>query len=182
MKKLALMTAAAAVAIAAPSVASAQEATSEAYVGLSAGLHDLGADDVAEDFGIEVDDSAVIFGVVGGVDFPMGSTTFAGVEGNFHLGTGAVDSEYGASARFGFRSEGGAKYYVRGGYQWVDIDVEELLDMDLGGLEDSVDDTGGDYLVGIGADFPVGQGAFRVNVDTISFDTLRGTAGFVFNF
>lgn len=179
MKKV-VVAATVAACFALPAAASAQEAGAEPYIGISAGVHDLGVDE--DDLGVEVDDSSPIFGVVAGVDFPVGSSAFAGIEGNFHLGTNAIDSEYGASVRVGFAADGGAKYYVRGGYQWVDIDLEEVFDEDFGGALDGLDSTEGDYLVGIGADFPVGNGALRANLDTISFDSVRGTVGYVFKF
>ncbi|WFL76960.1 outer membrane beta-barrel protein [Altererythrobacter arenosus] len=180
MKKFSLLVAVAAGAVALPTAASAQEAAAETYVGISAGIHDLGVDE--DDLGVELEDSSPIIGVVAGVDFPLGQSTFAGVEGNYHFGTDAIDSEYGASVRVGFQANGGAKYYVRGGYQWVDLDVEEIAGIDLGPLADDIDDTDGDYLVGVGADFPIGNSAFRVNLDTISFDTIRGTVGYVLKF
>lgn len=180
MKKI-VFAAAAAATIAFPAAASAQESAAETYVGVSAGLHDLGADDLGDDFGVDIDDSSPIFGVVAGVDFPVGGSAFAGIEGNYHIGTNAIDSEYGASVRFGFQAEGGAKYYVRGGYQEIDFDFAEMLDVDPA-LFDGLDDTDGDYLVGVGADFPVGKGALRANLDTVSFDTVRGTVGYVFKF
>lgn len=179
MKKV-VYAAATAACFALPAAASAQDAGAEPYVGISAGVHDLGAEE--DDLGVEIDDSSPIIGVVAGVDFPVGGAAFAGIEGNFHLGTNAIDSEYGASVRVGFAGNGGAKYYVRGGYQWVDIDVEEVFDEDLGGAFDGVDTTEGDYLVGLGADLPVGNGALRANLDTISFDSVRGTVGYVFKF
>ncbi len=122
-----------------------------------------------------------IFGGVAGVDFPVGETLFAGVEGNFHLGTGAIDKEYGISARFGLVGSNGAKYYVRGGYQEVDFDISEIVGVDIG-EPNGFDSSEGDYLVGAGADFPIGSAKLRVNLDTIAFDTIRGTAGLVFDF
>ncbi len=174
MKKYSLIALAAAATVALPTAASAQDA--DFFVGASAGLHDLGVDD--DDVGVDIDDSSPIIGLVAGVDFPVSDSLFAGVEGNFHFGTDAIDSEYGASVRFGFQADGGAKYYVRGGYQEVDLDVEEVIGVPVAGIDDS----DGDYLVGIGADFPIGQTAFRFNLDTISFDSVRGTVGYVFNF
>ena len=164
----------------------AQDASSGVYVGLSAGYHDLGVDEDDADFeGFEINDGSPIIGAFAGVDVPLGTSLFAGVEGNFHLGTDVIDSEYGASARLGFRGQGGAKFYVRGGYQVVDLDPYKVIDFDVpeGSLDD-IDDTEGDFMVGLGADFPIGSGgsALRVNLDSVSFDTLRATAGFAFGF
>ena len=180
MKKLVLATVGGAAMFAIPVAAQAQEAPGEFFVGANVGYHDLGVSDDAEDLtGLDADDGSVILGGYAGYDFPLGESAFAGVEGNFNFGTGVIDNEYGVSGRIGFRSEGGAKFYVRGGYQWVDLDLEEVFDVDVpDGSFDGIDDTVDDYLVGVGAEFPAGDRMqFRVNLDTISFDTLRATAG-----
>ena len=188
MKKLILAVGAMGV-FALPTAAAAQDEDMQAqpFIGLSAGIHDLGAAGDAEDLGVDIDDSGEIFGVFAGVDFPLSDNLFAGVEGNFHLGSGPIDSEYGASARVGFMSEQGSKFYLRGGYQEVDIDPFGLLsdeDRDLvpDNAFDGVDTSAGDYLVGAGADFLIGDFTLRANVDTIGFDTVRATAGVAITF
>ncbi len=171
------------VALATPGVAMAQTGgEAEPFVGVSAGYHEFDIDDDVDIDGI--DSGSPIIGVVAGVDFPLSERIFAGVEANFHLGTDVIDNEYGASARLGFVNPNGSKFYVRGGYQEVDFDIGEIANVDLDDFDDfdDIDTTQGDYLVGIGGDFPVGAGAIRVNVDTISFDSLRGTAGYVLTF
>jgi outer membrane immunogenic protein len=151
----------------------------EVTIGATAGIHDLGVDfDDGDISGFDIDDSGEIYGGFVAVDFPLDSNLFAGVEGAASLGSGPIDAEYGASARLGIRTSGGGKVYVRGGYQWVDLDVGNLIDdpafdEDDFGLDTTVDD----YLVGIGAEFPVSGVVLRANVDTIAFDTLRGTVG-----
>lgn len=181
MKKIAFTTLAALGAIALPTAANAQSdaPTSEVTIGATIGLHDLGADADDADFdGFNIDDSGEIYGGFVAVDFPVGQNLFVGLEGNASLGSGPIDAEYGASARFGVRTENGGKFYLRGGYQFVDLDAGNLIgvpdfDEDEFGLDTTVDD----YLVGVGAEFPVGGVVLRANVDTISFDTLRGTVG-----
>ena len=188
MKKLAFAIGASVAAIALPAAAHAQ-----AYAGVSGGYHDLGVDGAVEDefdgsgFDVQVDDGSAIIGGFLGYDFPVGTGAFAGLEGNFHIGTGAIDSEYGASARFGFADAGGAKYYLRGGYQEVNLDYAEIITVDGITFDDDdfvgLDDTVGDFLIGAGVDFPMGTGTMlRVNLDTVGFDTLRATAGFGFRF
>lgn len=183
MRKIAFTTLAALGAITLPVAAQAQNTAPEAEItiGASAGLHDLGVDfEGGEIEGFDIDDSGEIYGGFVAVDFPLGSNLFAGVEGNAHLGTGPIDAEYGASARFGVRTNGGGKIYARGGYQWVDIDALNLVGLDDGTFDENdlgIDTVGGDYLVGVGAEFPVGSLVLRANVDTIAFDTLRGTVG-----
>ena len=184
MKKITVALAGAAACISLPAVAQ-DSAGAEPFIGVSAGYHDLGVDGDVEPAlaGFDINDGSPIVGVFAGVDFPMGSDLFAGIEGNFHIGTDVIDSEYGASARFGFRANGGAKYYVRGGYQVVDLDPYKVVEPRApDGTFDGFDDSDSDYLVGAGVEFPIGRSALRINLDTISFDTLRATAGFAFRF
>ena len=148
-------------------------AGAEVYVGASVGYHDIGT-------GIPGDDSG-IYGVVAGVDVPVSETFFIGGEANYHLGDGAIDSEYGIAARVGIKT-GGTKLYVKGGYQEVDFDLAKLLN----GLPvpAGVDDTEGDYMVGVGADIGLSGDnvKLRVAADTIAFDSTRVTAGVLFSF
>ena len=168
-----------------PSAAFAQDATpAEVTLGVTAGYHDLGISDEVYDLtGVEVDDGSPIFGGFASVDFPVSDSVFIGAEGNLSIGTDAIDSDYGASARLGYRTPNGTKVYVRGGYQWVELDYANMLNVDKSAIPAGLDDTVGDYLVGGGVDVPIGSKAmFRVNVDAISFDTLRATAGVGFRF
>lgn len=180
--KLALLGAAMGAA-ALPAAAQAQDeaAKAEVTIGASAGLHDLAVDfDDADIEDFDVDDSAEIYGGFIAVDVPLGKALFIGAEGNAHFGSGPIDAEYGASARLGFRTEGGSKIYVRGGYQWVDIDAANLVGLDEDVFDEDdfdFDTTSGDYLVGVGVEVPVSSLVLRANVDTIAFDTLRGTVG-----
>jgi hypothetical protein len=190
MKKIALIAGAAILPFALPGVAHAQEAASGAhtYLGVQVGLHDLGINsDEFDTDDFEVDDSALIYGVYGGVDFDLGSSAIVGVEGNFNLGNGPIDSEYGVAGRIGFKAgTSGSVIFARAGYQWVNVDGEGLLGIDEDIIDDDdldIDDTIGDYVVGVGADIAVGPSAgVRVAVDTISFDTLRPSVGVHFRF
>ncbi|PSJ43391.1 outer membrane beta-barrel protein [Allosphingosinicella deserti] len=183
MKKIALIASAAILPLAVPSVAYAQEtATAHPYVGVQVGLHNLGIDtDDVDTGGFDIDDSGLIYGAYGGVDFDLGTSAVIGVEGNFNLGNGPIDSDYGIAGRVGFRAGTGTVVFARAGYQWVNISGAGLLGVDEDLIDDDdldVDDTIGDYLVGVGADIAVGQKVgIRVAVDTISFDTLRPTIG-----
>lgn len=171
--------------LAAPSVVAAQEVTTaDAFVVASGGYHDLGlsgeAEELAEDAGLELNDGSIIYGVAAGFDVPLGTSAFIGLEGNYHFGTDGIDADYGVSARAGVKMQSGTKLYVRGGYQWVNLDPAGLIDTDIDLPDDTfdgIDDTTGDYLVGAGIDMPVGNFLVRGNVDTISFDTLRLTVG-----
>ncbi|MDG5749456.1 outer membrane beta-barrel protein [Qipengyuania sp. XHP0207] len=179
MKKIALTAAVAAAAIALPSAAQAQSVVpGNGFIGVQAGVHDLGLDDEVEEIapGFEFDDSSPIFGVFAGYDFPVGPSLFIGAEGNYNFGTDALDGDYGANARLGIRAPGGAKVYARGGIQAVKVDYNEIINDDTIDFS-GIDDTESDYLVGLGLDLPVGGLFVRANLDTISFDTVRATAG-----
>ncbi len=186
MKKLTLTTLAAVAALTVPSAAFAQDAGQpEVTVGANVGYHDLGIEGIEDIAGPDASDGGAIFGGFVAVDFPVSQNFFVGVEGNANIGTDAIDADYGASARLGYRAENGTKVYLRGGYQWVDVDAAALagVDGDLFDEDDlGIDTTVGDYLVGAGVEVPVGQVSIRGNVDTISFDTLRLTAGVGFRF
>jgi opacity protein-like surface antigen len=175
MKKIAFTTLAAMGAVALPAAAQAQSNTSkpEVFIGASAGIHDLGS-------GLPNDDGG-IYGVVAGLDFPIGETFFIGAEGNFHFGDGAIDNEYGIAARAGVRVGEKTKLFVRGGYQEVDIDVRNLVGVNP---PPGFDSTTGDYLVGAGIEFGLGDSPirFRAGIDTIAFDSTRATAGVLFAF
>ena len=183
MKKIALLVSAVALPLAVPGVAHAQETTSaHPYVGVQAGFHNLNIDeDDIDTAGFDLDDSAMVYGVYGGVDFDLGKSAIVGVEGNFNLGNGPIDAEYGGAGRIGFRAEGGTVIFARAGYQWINIDGAGLIGVDEDLIDDDdldVSDTVGDFLVGVGADIAVGEAmGIRVAVDTVSFDTLRPSVG-----
>lgn len=193
MKKLVFTSLAALGAIALPTAAYAQNEPTkpDVTIGASVGMHDLNVDlgdldaDNGEFANLNIDDSAEIYGGFAAVDFPLGTNLFVGAEGNYHFGSGPIESEYGASARLGFRTDGGAKVYARGGYQWVDLNLQNLTGVNEDFLDDNnieASDVGGDYLVGVGVELPVSSVVLRANVDTIAFDTLRGTVGVGFKF
>jgi outer membrane immunogenic protein len=63
---------------------------------------------------------ALVQGVVG-VNVPLGPV-FVGAEGNVAKGVdGAIDWEYGAAGRFGFRAGDSGLFYGKVGYQWVNF-------------------------------------------------------------
>lgn len=183
MKKIALLVSAVALPLAVPGVAHAQESTgARPYVGIQGALHDLNVDESEIDTGgFDLDDNAFTYGVYGGVDFDIGKSAILGVEGNFNLGNGPIDSEYGVAGRVGFRAKGGTVVFARAGYQWINVDGAGLIGVDESLIDDDdldVSDTIGDYLVGVGADIAVGERVgLRVAVDTVSFDTLRPSVG-----
>ncbi|HEU0098740.1 MAG TPA: outer membrane beta-barrel protein [Allosphingosinicella sp.] len=182
MKKIALLASAVILPLAVPGVAQAAESSAHPYVGAQVGMHDLQVDeDDIDTAGFDLDDNAITYGAYGGVDFDLGKSAVIGVEGNFSLGNGPIDSEYGIAGRIGLRTKGGTVIFARAGYQWINIDGAGLIGVD----EDLIDDddlgdagTIDDYLVGVGADIALGKAmGLRVAVDTVSFDTLRPSVG-----
>lgn len=175
-----LMSVAAIMTISLPSAAQAQEESRvHPFIGAQIGHHDLGLpSDLIFPPNITLDDNGMIYGVYAGADFDIGGNFVLGAEGNFNLGNGAIDSEYGAAARFGYRTQGGTTVYGRIGYQWVDIDVIALTGDPSAGISDTDDD----LLVGVGADIALGKAHLRLAVDTIAFDSLRPTVGLGLSF
>ncbi len=175
MKKITFTSIAAIAAMGLASPAMAQDASeAEVYVGAQAGYHDLLDNPIGDDGGI-------VYGIYAGVDVPIGETLVTGVEGNFNLGSGAIDSEYGIVGKLGARVGNGGQIFLRGGYQGVNLDIGELT----GGIlnEADVDDSGDDYLVGIGGQFKVSDNvSLRAVVDTLGFDTTRATVGLAVHF
>ena len=171
MKKLWFGTLISAAALAATPAMAQTEA--DFYIGGQAGYHDLGDNPIG-------DDDGAIFGTYVGVDVPVGETVVVGVEGNYNLGTGAIDSEYGIAAKLGFNASPTSQFFVRGGYQEVNFDLDNVAG---GPVPAGFDDTEGDYLVGAGAQFRVSENvSIRGVLDTIAFDTVRATAGLAFHF
>tara|TARA_R100000501_G_scaffold13151_3_gene24019 strand:+ start:57910 stop:58506 length:597 start_codon:yes stop_codon:yes gene_type:complete len=169
------------------------------YVGISGGYHQLEEIDASFLGGnndISID--GFIFGGYAGVHLPVGESLIVGGEGNFNFGTGDIDNEYGLTAHVGTMIGRNSMMFVRGGYQWVDLDFDGLAEKTADGFnfqgqdrQDFInafnnsagDDTAGDYLVGVGGEFGLGQStAFRITVDTISFDTVRVGGGMTFRF
>jgi outer membrane immunogenic protein len=172
MQKKSLLLLAAALSVGMASAANAQ-ANAEPYVGLSGGYHHLGINGLG-------DDDATLYGVVAGVDVPVGSKLKLGIEGNYHRGDNAIDSEYGIAARLAFPVGSTSQLFAKAGYQEVDFNLNNFVTPAVIGL----DDTDGDYLVGVGGEFGLGSGPARIRlgVDSIAFDSLRATAGVIFKF
>lgn len=188
MKKFGFAALAAGAALVLPVAAqaqSAEEAASapEITVGFTTGLHDLGINrELREITGRDANDLAQTVGGFVAVDKTLGSSKFfAGLEGNINVGPGGgINYEYGGSLRLGLRGQDGSKVYVRGGYQWVDINLPEILNVPEGtgllgltGLRGHLND----YLVGGGVELPAGKVILRGNIDTVGFETVRGTLG-----
>ena len=174
----------AAVAALFPSAAYAQDEVFdlETTVGLSAGIHDVGVN-FRNGAIAPIERTGALYGVFAAVDKRVAPNVFAGLEANLHTGTGPINSDFGASLRFGYRAAPtGTKAYVRAGYQRVSIDYGTPLNVP-GGNGTSSSLGVGDYLVGGGIEVPFYRNVLvRVNFDTIGFETLRGTSGVAIRF
>jgi outer membrane immunogenic protein len=172
MKKLITLSLIAAGMAATPAFAQDSEQKLETYVGVTGGHHDAGLNIPRDNGGI--------FGVVAGVDVPLGGKAVIGLEGNYNIGTGAIDHEYGVATKLGFNVSDKAQLFVRGGYQEVNFDLGYVAGAPVG---PGFDDTDGDYLVGVGGRFKLNDNfGLRLNADTVAFDTTRLTAGVQFSF
>lgn len=169
----------AAMALAVPALVAAPAMAQDAgkpdfYVGGQVGYHDLGNNPIGADDG-------AVYGLYAGVDVPVGPVLVVGLEGNFNLGSNAIDSEYGVAAKLGANVTDKAQLFVRGGYQEVNVDIAKVT----GGaaVPAGFDDTDGDYLVGVGAQYKFAPNAsIRATLDTIAFDTTRAMAGVALHF
>lgn len=173
MNKIALLSLASAAALA--SATSVQAQTLTPYVGVEIGHHDLGAPNSTP----IKSDNGFVGGVIAGVEAPVGESMTLGVEGNYALGTGAIDADYGVAAKLGFNVSEGSQVFVKAGYKWVDTTLTSTT-VPAVKAKGTLDD----YVVGVGADLGVGVGGgkLRVGVDTVSFDSIRPYAGLIWKF
>ena len=164
--------------IAAPMLVAAPAMAQEAgkpdiYVGGEVGYHDLelnspGASDGA------------VYGFYAGVDVPVGPVLVVGAEANFNLGSNAIDTEYGVTGKIGANVTDRAQLFVRGGYQEVNYDLNQVSG---GTITDGPNDTHGDYLVGLGAQYKIAPNvSVRATLDTMGFDTTRVLGGIAMHF
>jgi len=164
-------------AISTPSVAQTEEGPQvDFYIGAQAGYHGITANPLG-------DDGGAIFGGYVGVDY--GDRVIVGIEANLNAGTGLINSEYGVAAKLGIRTGETGQIFVRAGYQQVDFNADRLIDTDdlFGFPLPSIVVSDGDYLLGIGGQFMVADNiSFRGVVDTVAFDSVRGTVGVAFHF
>ncbi len=172
MKKAVILSALSAAVMFTTPVMAQETGEAEVYVGANVGYHDLGT-------GIPNDDGAIFGGYIG-VDVPVGETLVIGAEANYNIGTDAIDSEYGIAAKLGVNVGDGGQLFLRGGYQEVDLDLDNIIGAPVPA---GLDDSDGDYLLGIGGQYKVSKNVrLRAVVDTIAFDSTRATVGLQFNF
>lgn len=184
MKKI--FAAAAAVCLAIPSIAAAQDTAPdgtpafgvEPYVGVLGGYHSF---DRNSEFGINSAGNsmggAIVSGIAG-VNLPLGPA-FVGVEGNASKGFSDIDWEYGVRGRVGARAGDSGMIFVSGGYQWVN---------GKRGFSDQKD-----WIYGLGVEVgpkDIGLGGLttnsgvriRLQAETYDFDSIRPMGGIVVHF
>lgn len=169
-------TAIAAVLVSTPVMAQESGPAVDFYIGAQVGYHGIVSNPLGADGG-------AIFGGYAGVDF--GDRIIVGIEANLGAGTGLIEREYGVAAKLGVRAGETGQIFVRAGYQQIDFNVDGLIDTEalFGFPLPDIDISAGDYLVGIGGQFMVADNiSVRGVVDTIAFDTVRGTVGVAFHF
>ena len=191
MKKL--LSAAVAAAFVIPSVAAAQETTSDGsrafgidpYVGVLGGYEGF---ESAPGGGIPVSQpgnrlkGGLVEGVVG-VNVPLNSF-FIGVEGNAAKGfTGDIDWEYGVHGRVGARAGETGLIYVKAGYRWVNFDRYGNDSRDFGRISYGI---GGEFgPSAIGLDGLVKKEGIRIRAEiatTGDFETVRPMLGVIGHF
>lgn len=121
----------------------------------------------------------------------LGGPLVIGMEANFSLGTGDLDSEYGFNAHVGLGLSDKVLLFTRAGYQWVNLDLvhvfEDALGRPLTGPErityEAADDTDGGFLTGAGLQYSLNsRSSARIVVDTIEFDTVKVSLGVALHF
>ncbi|MEM6414885.1 MAG: outer membrane beta-barrel protein [Pseudomonadota bacterium] len=159
------------------------------YVGAQIGFH--GVDDGDDVFNIEPDIGGFIYGAYGGYTARLNDYLLLGLEGNFNLGTADIDRDAGINANIGVPIGRNASVFLRGGYQWVNFDLEniaeDILNVELTpaqiDLLDAAEDGDGGFLVGAGVQIGIGPNlSLRTVIDTIEFDTVRATGGVTLHF
>ncbi len=192
--------AAAAIAVAAPSAAFAQDSYEapaaeapdgtaafgiEPYVGVMGGYEFFDSEDTEAGIPRIPNDNlegSLVQGVAG-INVPLGPV-FVGVEGNAAKGvSGDIDWQYGGAGRVGFRAGDSGLFYGKVGYQWVNLarlgdESRDFDDMTYGlGVEVGPADIG---LGGI-----TGQSGVRLRLEANTFgdfNSIRPMAGLIAHF
>ncbi len=177
MKSLFTLTALAAGALATPALAQDYESNRiEPYVAIVGAHHDFDSEASDSGFPANGPSSGLFEGIVG-VNVPLGSSLFVGVEG---FGAKAVKGpeewEYGAAARAGIRMRDSSMIYGKVGRRWVQFN---------NGV--NPDYTVDDMVYGAGFELSPGGNASRVRIrgeiETFGdFGSIRPSMGVSFGF
>ncbi len=164
-----------------------------AYAGIQLGYEEVATIDLPTigGNGTELNVEGAMFGGYLGYNVPLGDTVVLGVEGSVNFGTDQIDNDYTVAGHLGLAFGENSMAFVRGGYQWVDLDVADLTQELLGrpltpaelNAANAQNDTADGVLIGAGVQFGLGGNAhLRATIDTIEFDTYRVGAGLGINF
>jgi outer membrane immunogenic protein len=127
-------------------------------------------------------DGALVQGVLG-VNVPLGPV-FVGAEGNVAKGVdGAIDWQYGAAGRFGFRAGDSGMIYGKVGYQWVNFDRFGKNSPDYHAVTYGAGFEVGPKSIGLGG--ITGNAGFRIRGEVSTFgkaDSFRPMLGVVTHF
>ena len=127
---------------------------------------------------------------IAGVNVPLGPV-FVGAEGNVAKGiSGAIDWEYGAAGRFGFRAGDSGLFYGKVGYEWVNFDhfrginnINGATKRDYDGMTYGIGAEVGPKDIGLGGLTGRAGVRFRFEVSTFgNADSFRPAAGIVAHF
>ncbi len=168
------------VAVALPAIAQ-ERPHLEPYFGVNGGYDEFDRH-VGPDTHVQGNTAGALAGGFVGFNVPLGPLV-VGAEANGSRGFGDIRWEYGATGELGFRAGKSGQIFARGGYEWIEAKDRRYPENTVIRQREGV-------LYGIG--FEVGPEdlggfgragtRFRVNVDTMNFDSLRTTAGVVFHF
>ena len=132
-------------------------------------------------------DGALIEGIVG-FNVPLGPV-FVGAEGSVAKGvSGAIDWQYGAAGRFGFRAGDSGLFYGKVGYRWNNFDkfapgVAGNLNRDYHGMVYGIGTEVGPKDIGLGG--ITGNSGLRLRLEVSTFDdahSFRPMGGIVAHF
>ncbi len=124
----------------------------------------------------------IVEGVLG-VNVPLGPV-FVGAEGNVTKGfDGAIDWEYGAAGRFGFRAGDSGLFYGKVGYQWVNFARFGKDSRDYGAVTYGIGFEAGPKDIGLKG--ITGNAGFRIRGEVSTYgsaDSFRPMLGVVTHF
>ena len=127
-------------------------------------------------------DGALVQGVLG-FNVPLGPV-FIGAEGNVAKGVdGAIDWEYGAAGRFGFRAGDSGLFYGKVGYQWVEFDRRSLRNRKDDDITYGIGFEAGPKDIGLGG--ITGNAGFRIRGEVSTYgeaDSFRPMLGIITHF
>lgn len=120
---------------------------------------------------------------VAGINVPLGPV-FVGAEGNAAKGvSGDIDWQYGAAGRVGFRAGDSGLFYAKAGYQWVNFDRLGEDSRDFGDVTYGIGMEVGPKDIGLGGITGNSGVRLRLEANTYGdFNSFRPMAGLIAHF